>query len=106
MGKMVSLGEPIPTISTYKGGDIPQPTNPPARRRREDVRTDSTPSGRESSAAYGLLITNLIKLGGLGVVINEAILRTEARSLSLGIAAFMMAGAQGVETLIDRLFGK
>jgi hypothetical protein len=70
----------------------------------EDVTEE--PKDRLSAPAYGLLITNLIKLGGLGVAINEALLRSEARSVALGLAAFMMAGAQGVETVLDKLFGK
>lgn len=53
---------------------------------------------------FGLLVTNLIKLGGLALAVNESLLRTELRPVSLAAAAFMMAGAQGVETLMDRLF--
>lgn len=56
-------------------------------------------------ARTGFLVTNLIKLGGLAMAINEVLLRAELRPVALGVAAFMMAGAQGIETLFDRLLG-
>lgn len=56
-------------------------------------------------ARTGFLVTNLIKLGGLAIAINEVLLRSELRPVALGVAAFMMAGAQGIETLFDRLLG-
>lgn len=52
---------------------------------------------------FSVLVTNLIKLGGLGMAINEGLLRAELRPLALAVYAFMMAGAQGVETFLDRL---
>lgn len=61
---------------------------------------------RSPAQAFGILITNLIKAGGLAVAVNESLLRTELRPSVLAIAAFMMAGATGAETLIDKLFGR
>lgn len=53
-----------------------------------------------------LIVTNSIKVGGLIVAINEALLRTDLRPGALGVAAFMMAGATGLESLLDKLLGK
>jgi hypothetical protein len=65
---------------------------------------------RQQSSARGVwavtVITNLIKLAGLAVAVNEAMLRAELRPSALGVAAFMMAGAQGFEQLIGGLLGK
>jgi hypothetical protein len=62
-------------------------------------------NGQSQKAArgVGLLLTNLTKLAGLVVAVNEALLRTEIRPVSLAVAAFMMSGAQGLETLLDKL---
>lgn len=57
-------------------------------------------------AQIGFLVTNLIKLGGLVIAVNEGLLRTEVRPVVIGVAAFMMAGAQYSETFFDRLFGR
>lgn len=64
------------------------------------------------SAARGvtLILTNLTKLGGLAVAINEAIFRTDVRPGVLAVSAFMMAGAQISEAVllavIDRTLGQ
>jgi hypothetical protein len=62
-------------------------------------------NGQSQKAArgVGLLLTNLTKLAGLVVAVNEALLRTEIRPVSLAVAAFMMSGAQGLETLLGKL---
>lgn len=52
-----------------------------------------------------LAITNLIKLGGLAVAVNESLIRTELRPVAMLVAAVMMAGAQGVETFLEKMFG-
>jgi hypothetical protein len=57
-----------------------------------------------------LIVTNVIKLAGLVVAINELVLRSQLRPLSAGIAVFMMAGAQVSESVllaaIDRFLGR
>lgn len=65
-------------------------------------------NGQRQSASRGtaLVITNLIKIGGLAVAVNEALIRTNLRPGALGVAAFMMAGATGIESLLDKLLGK
>jgi hypothetical protein len=58
---------------------------------------------QKAARGVGLFLTNLTKLAGLVVAVNEALLRAEIRPVSLAVAAFMMSGAQGIETLLDKL---
>lgn len=57
-----------------------------------------------------LALTNLTKLAGLIVAVNEALLRSELRPSVLALAAFMMAGAQVSEglllSLLDHFLGR
>lgn len=68
-------------------------------------------SGRRWQPARGLALatTNLTKLAGLAIAVNEALLRSELRPTALAVAAFMMAGAQVSEgvllAMVDRFFG-
>jgi hypothetical protein len=57
------------------------------------------------SRAVVAIITNLTKVLGLVVAVNEAILRSDLRPQVLAVAAFMMAGAQGFEQLVGAMFG-
>lgn len=83
-----------------RAGEPKRPTPPSRSREREQ----SPFNGLRGSA---LLITNLIKLGGLVMALNEALVRTQdLRPIVLASAAFMMAGAQGAETLLDKFLGK
>ena len=72
---------------------------------REDGRSWATQAGRRLT----LLITNAIKLGGLVVALNEAVGHDQPRALVIGLAAFMMAGAQVSEEaflgIVQRIFG-
>lgn len=61
-----------------------------------------TPPPTSARAAYA--ITNLIKLAGIAIALNEALVRSEGRAVAFAIAAFMLAGAQNLDTLIDRVF--
>lgn len=54
---------------------------------------------------FGLVVTNLIKLGGLIVALNEVLGHEVIRPGALGIAALMMAGAQSLETFMSSFFG-
>ena len=54
---------------------------------------------------FGLVITNATKLAGLAVVIGEVFVRSELRPIALAVAAFMMAGAQGLETFLEKFLG-
>jgi hypothetical protein len=65
---------------------------------------NTSPNGRAGRA--GLVITNLTKLAGLVIVVNEALLEPVLRPQVVGIAALMMAGAQGLETFLRSFFGK
>lgn len=53
----------------------------------------------------GLVVTNLIKLGGVAVVINEVFIEAAIRTEAIGVAALMMAGAQSLETFLTSFFG-
>lgn len=51
-------------------------------------------------------ITLCIKLGGLAIAANEALFTTPPRDgLVFAVAAFMMAGAAGFDSLIDKILG-
>jgi hypothetical protein len=56
-----------------------------------------------------LVLTNVTKLAGVVIALNEALIRADQRPMVLALAGFMMAGAQLSETLIlaflERLFG-
>jgi hypothetical protein len=53
------------------------------------------------------LVTLLIKLGGLALAANEALFTTPPRdSVVFAVAAFMMAGATGLDNIIDNFLGK
>lgn len=52
------------------------------------------------------VVTNLIKLGGLVLVFHDAF--TDPPGLdpaTLAVAAFMMAGAQGIDSFLQNFFG-
>lgn len=68
--------------------------------RREVERTEV------SARRLGLAVTNFIKVGGLVLAMHEGLFVNPLRPGVLGVSAFMMAGAQGIETLLDRLLGK
>lgn len=79
-------------------GDVPPPD--------EDGAAPPPGHARQAVRGIGLAITNVTKLGGLIVALNESLIRTEVRPVTLAVAAFMMAGAQGLETFLDKLFGR
>jgi hypothetical protein len=51
-----------------------------------------------------LIVTNLIKLGGLVAALNEVMVEPEIRAGGLAIAALMMAGAQSLEAFFTSFF--
>lgn len=65
---------------------------------------------RRGSAARGstLVVTNLAKLVGLGLAVNEAAVRPNARESVLAFCALCLVGTQAAENMalrtIDRLF--
>lgn len=56
-----------------------------------------------------LIVTNLIKLGGLGIAGYEIFVVPSPKPVVIVLSAFMMAGAQGVEDaairFVERFFG-
>lgn len=72
---------------------------------------DDDPKPRLPAIRRGtLLLSNVTKLAGVAIVINESLLRTNLRPSALAVAAFMMAGAQVSESvvlgIVDRLVGR
>jgi hypothetical protein len=63
-------------------------------------------NGMSSSERAGLVVTNLTKLAGVVITLTEVFGRNETRPEVLGIAALMIAGAQGVENLLKGVLGK
>jgi hypothetical protein len=63
-------------------------------------------TGATAARGVALAITHVTKIGGLAVVLNESLIRTDLRPSVLAISAFMMAGAHGLEGLVGRLLGK
>lgn len=55
-------------------------------------------SGRNGSDRATFAITNLIKLGGFVIAVNEAF--TTKDPATFAIASFMLAGAQGAENFL------
>ena len=53
-----------------------------------------------SSARTASLVTGVVKLAGLVLAINEALIEEVRDPYVLAVAAFMMAGAQGIDELI------
>lgn len=67
------------------------------------TRARSEPSAGEQA---GFVITNLIKLGGLVLVLHDAFSAPPGVDPgTLAIAAFMMAGAQGLDSFFTAFFG-
>lgn len=70
----------------------------------------SPPEPRRAQAARGttLLITNLTKLVGVAVGVNELVFRANTTTARIALAALMMTGAQASEgvllRIIDRIF--
>ena len=51
-------------------------------------------------------VTNLIKLGGLAIAGNEALMQDSPHDpVVFAVAAFMMAGAQGLDSFLTNFFG-
>lgn len=53
----------------------------------------------------GYVVTNVIKLTGVAIVVGEILVRSDVRPSVLALAAFMMAGAQGIESFARSFFG-
>ena len=70
--------------------------NSPLRRPREG----------ETAVRAASAVTNLIKLGGLAIAGNEALLQGSPHDpVVFAVAAFMMAGAQGIDSFLSNFLG-
>lgn len=68
----------------------------------------SPPPSPPAAERLSLTITNLIRLGGFVLVIKVGLFAPPDAPIDtrlLGVAAFMMAGAQLTDTLISAFFG-
>jgi hypothetical protein len=66
-------------------------------------------AGKSGEAAKGftLIVANLGRLASVVIAVNETLIRTDQlRPLVMGVAALFWAGAQGLESFLDRLFGQ
>ena len=64
-----------------------------------------TPTPTRRTFDSTIVLANLTKLAGLGIALNELLIRPELRPGSLAISAFMMAGAQGFESFVRAFLG-
>lgn len=62
---------------------------------------NGVPAGKQVA-----VVTNLIKLGGLVVAVDAAIFDPTFDTRKMAFAAFMMAGAQGIESILSYVFGQ
>lgn len=64
--------------------------------------------GSRALRGFTLLLTNVTKVVGLVIAVNEALLRPSIRESAMALAGAMLFGAQTVENvllgLIDRMF--
>lgn len=81
---------------TAGGRGVQKPQRrPPARRQ----------NSQSKIAQWGGIVTSLIKLGGLAIAGNEALFNPAPHdAVVFGVAAFMMAGAQGIDSLLGSIF--
>lgn len=90
----------VPTLPP--DGPTGEPTSKPSPR---------IPSPAALQARGGtLVVTNLIKLGGLAGAVNEMLFRSELRPLAVALCGVMLLGAQLSEDLmlraLDRFLGR
>lgn len=75
------------------------------RNRKTPKRAPARPNQTNKVAQWGGIVTSLIKLGGLTIASNEALLNSAPHdAVVFGVAAFMMAGAQGIDSLLGSIF--
>jgi hypothetical protein len=65
----------------------------------------TTPSQRARDRAF-TATTGAIKLGGFIIAMNEALIESERSPEAFLLAAFMMAGAQGLDELLTAWRGR
>lgn len=75
--------------------------------RRTPAEVEEKGSSKGAAAVKAAtLVTNLIKLGGLAIAGNEALLQESPHDpVVFAVAAFMMAGAQGLDSFLTNFLG-
>ena len=61
---------------------------------------ESPPPSPPPRLVFATLFTNLAKIIGLVIAVNETLLAKSHDATTLLVAAFMMAGAQGLESIV------
>lgn len=51
-------------------------------------------------------VANVVKLAGVAMALNEALVRSELRPLVIALVAVMIAGVQALESIVDRVLAK
>lgn len=77
---------------------------------RPTQRKDARPTAQVAARLSTLVITNITKIAGLIVALNELMIRGQPRTPGLVVAGFMMAGGEGAEriviALLEHVFSK
>lgn len=68
----------------------------------EPVEPAEVSRSQRAITALARAITELLRLGGGVLAVNELALRPELRSSALLVIALMIAGAQGLDSILDR----
>lgn len=67
----------------------------------------SPPQNAGKAKGFTLVVSNLGRVASVAIAVNETLIRTQQlRPVVMGLAALFWAGAQGLESFLDRLFGK
>lgn len=81
-----------------------EPQPPPSREPPQSTRSGSL----SAPQGWTLVVSNLTKLVGVGIAINEAVLRSDARNSVILMCVIFVLGVQAGEgvllRIIDRLF--
>lgn len=74
---------------------------------QDEKKVEQNSSGTSAAVVKGTaIITLVIKVFGLCMAANEAFLVNPPRDpVILGVAAFMMAGATGIDSLVNAIIG-
>jgi len=85
-------------------GDVPD-SKPSPRRRNSKPKKHQHHNGA-ALTNWTFAITSIIKLGGLVLAANEALFNPEPHDpVVFAVAAFMMAGAQGIDSFLSSMLG-
>jgi hypothetical protein len=72
------------------------------------MESQRSPESQSTARGFGALVTNLIKLGGLLLALNEGFLHSNDPHLAvvMAVSAVMVSGGISLDRVLDRLLGK